>query len=878
MDIKQIKDSLNKIFNEENRRIIFWYDAEKEFEDSISSIEIDGVNIFHLNEIGSLELKIRLELEDTTGKYILYAPYPEPSPEKDWLYDIRLYSKSFHADMASIILDELKLENQSMRLYLKERKNFFKSHDRLNRLKKLADPKDREVNLDLKMLAVLTRAQHPDIFLILMKIFAAFCDNGNASRAFNPNQPPKVWDKITKFDLKKAFWVIIARTFGYAPESPELMDLMVRLLVTDVSNHLKADLPGNVRHFLITDRLQAMNASVFLSQWRSNIDHLQNYNKISGYFAKELKIIDIILPFNADQLLEVMTFEAVEKKIISCLRDIIVDDLENKIDEVKSIIQQRRDGYWTNAIFGNKGRYSFYGTIYSALEIAVSLFELRKKYDAGFSFPVPEDMIKGYTNELFRFDQYYRQFVEAANSVELSGGDVLKKLQNEVENCYSGWFIDQLALTWGEFLEQGQTKLLNKWQTSNINNQYDFYEKQVKQVFKRTTINRIFVIISDAFRFEVAEELTRLINGKYRFKAKLDFMLGVLPSITSLGMAALLPHKEITFKDDANLSVILDEMPTGSIELRSAVLSKYDGTAIKAEDFLAMSRSEGREFIKPHKVIYIYHNQIDAIGDKAGTESKTFEAARASIEELEALAQFIINSLNGHHVVVSSDHGFIYQDKPPENIDKSTIKEKPSGTKKQKKRFILGKDLGESAKVLHGNTRTTAGTADDMEFWIPKGTNRFHFAGGARFFHGGAMLQEIIVPVITIEHQRGKKVQKSEVAKVGVSVLGMQNKIVTNIHNFEFIQTDAVSERMRQRVLNVSLRDKNNHLISNEKIITFDSRSSSIDNRKKSIRLMLKSGEYDKKQEYFLVMREADTDIEYFRKPMFIDLAFTSDF
>ncbi len=140
------------------------------------------------------------------------------------------------------------------------------------------------------------------------------------------------------------------------------------------------------------------------------------------------------------------------------------------------------------------------------------------------------------------------------------------------------------------------------------------------------------------------------------------------------------------------------------------------------------------------------------------------------------------------------------------------------------------------------------------------------------------MLQEIIVPVITIEHQRGKKVQKSEVTKVGVSLLGMQNKIVTNIHNFEFIQTDAVSERMQQRVLNVSLRDKDNHLISNEEIITFDSKSSSIDNRKKSIRLMLKSGEYDKKQEYFLVMRKADTDIEYFRKPMFIDLAFTSDF
>jgi hypothetical protein len=101
MNIKQIKDSLNKIFNEENKRIVFWYDTEKEFEDTLSSFEIDGVTILDLSKTGSLELKIRLELEDTNGKYILYAPYPEPAPEKDWLYDIRLYSKTFHAGMCS---------------------------------------------------------------------------------------------------------------------------------------------------------------------------------------------------------------------------------------------------------------------------------------------------------------------------------------------------------------------------------------------------------------------------------------------------------------------------------------------------------------------------------------------------------------------------------------------------------------------------------------------------------------------------------------------------------------------------------------------------------------------------------------------------------
>ena len=42
-----------------------------------------------------------------------------------------------------------------------------------------------------------------------------------------------------------------------------------------------------------------------------------------------------------------------------------------------------------------------------------------------------------------------------------------------------------------------------------------------------------------------------------------------------------------------------------------------------------------------------------------------------------------------------------------------------------------------------------------MEFLDSRGVNRFHFVGGARFVHGGAMLQEIVVPVITVK-QKGK--------------------------------------------------------------------------------------------------------------------------
>jgi uncharacterized protein (TIGR02687 family) len=333
----------------------------------------------------------------------------------------------------------------------------------------------------------------------------------------------------------------------------------------------------------------------------------------------------------------------------------------------------------------------------------------------------------------------------------------------------------------------------------------------------------------------------------------------------------------LAFKEDGIGDMLVDGQPTASLEQRAKLLSGKQGTAIRADDLLAMNKEQGREFVKPHRVVYIYHNRVDATGDKAITESHVFEAVRKSIEELEALSSFIINSLNGTVVLITADHGFIYQDKPPSAVDKSALTDKPSNTMVAKKRYILGKDLGESDKAWHGFTRKTAGTDDNVEFWIPKGMNRFHFAGGSRFFHGGAMLQEIVIPVLEIREVKGKELAKSQIRKVGVSLLGSVKKIVNNIQRFEFIQTDAVSERVQPLTLLISLRD-GSELISNEETVTFDSRSSSMDERKKTVKLTLKVGSFGSKKEYHLVLRDAETLIEINRTPVFIDLAFAKDF
>ena len=230
MTTTQLAEVLRRFYTEDNCRIVFWYDTDREFEDCLVSLYLDDVHVLRLDEIGALELKILLELNDTTGKYLLYAPYAEPDAKDDWLLDIRIYSRTFHADQASILLNELGLTSQALRPYIASRRTFFRSQDRLNRLKKWVKPEDTESELDLKMLAVLTKAELPDIFSILMRLFEELCESDEQQLLLATQTS---WDEIVKFDLAEPFWNIVAVTFGYTEAEPSVTHSLIRLMVTD---------------------------------------------------------------------------------------------------------------------------------------------------------------------------------------------------------------------------------------------------------------------------------------------------------------------------------------------------------------------------------------------------------------------------------------------------------------------------------------------------------------------------------------------------------------------------------------------------------------------------------------------------------------------
>ncbi|SAL59764.1 BREX-1 system phosphatase PglZ type A [Caballeronia humi] len=863
--------TLTRLF-QEGHALVFWNDADGEFSSQVNGIDIEGVKILRLDQTPALQAKIWIERE-VGARWLVYAPFEEPEPAQDWLLDARLRGKPFSADTASMQIDELGLTTRSLRDHLKARAKFLRARDRFERIKRWVQPQDTAEDLDRKMLAAVAKSETADPSAIFLKVFDALAAEGVELGART-----KALDELATYEIEEAFWALVEREFGYkesGKELPTLRGLLYCIFATDFCNGV-GNTPLPLAHFVIEARAKAAQVSVFASRWRTDMANYGSYDALSSQVAEELRIMDILGPMHAEELADAMTFEGIEKRVIGDLKARIIAGRGANMDSAREIIARRRDGHWANPLLaGANASTRALAASYDALEAAAGFFELQAKHGHGFSFPDARAAFEAYRSDLHQFDQLYRWFMRATESVEPMGWALLHELRERMEDAYSGWFVGQLASAWGAVVE-GSSGLLSTWKLDGVANQQDFYLRHVAPAFDGGA-KRVFVVVSDAFRYEAAAELVGELNARSRVTARLDAMLGVLPSYTALGMASLLPHERLAYKGNVGLDVTVDGQPSSTLEQRSAIVAAHGGVAIGRDAIMEKGKEKGREFVKPYKVVYVYHDVIDMVGDKRGSETKTFEATAQAIKELSELVSFIVNNLNGSTIFVTADHGFLYQESALDEADRSTVEEGMPGVLKPKKRYILGRGMRPMQNAWSGNTETTAGTdagVGSVDFLVPKGAGRFHFVGGARFVHGSAMPQEIVVPVVVVKESES---EKAKTKVVEVSLLGSSNKVVTNKQRFEFIQNEAVSERVLPVTLLFTIRDGDKP-VSDEQAVTFDSASPMLDERKRSLMMTLAGGSYDRNKDYFLVARDAKTKAEAWRATLRIDLAFSNDF
>ena len=434
----------------------------------------------------------------------------------------------------------------------------------------------------------------------------------------------------------------------------------------------------------------------------------------------------------------------------------------------------------------------------------------------------PDDYIKFYTDRFYLIDQYYRLAVEKYYQLKLSEIPIvasINKAKNRIDLDYSK-ICNLLNLEWVKCLKEKGEGLKS---IKDIYRQENFYQEHVAD-----KPYKMAIIVSDALRYEVAKELMDEM-GKEKHSETLEVGLAMLPTETKFCKPALFPH-EIMELDETEMLLDGEKCPV-SMAQRTAFLNKYKEGAV-CLDFNEVygSTKENRDFFK-QPVVYIFHNAIDESGH-LNDPAAVVDACRSSINKLRDFIQRIHATYNIHNVILTADHGFLFEDKEFAEKDKHPVKE--DCIEKKTRYYLTRRDDSQEGITKFRLTEVSGMTDQTVFVAVPDGTNRLAAPGGYQFAHGGASLQELLIPVMFSRLKRGENKEK-----VGVSILEANLRMTSSRLKFTVIQSEAISEDLQGRTIQCAVFVGNEQVTATKDVTLNSSDDQNVNNRLYSVELML---------------------------------------
>jgi uncharacterized protein (TIGR02687 family) len=802
----RIAASLRLLF--EDHRIVFWYDADRDMRTEFDAVELPGVIKLEIAN-NEFALKYRLLRQEPKGRFLLFKDGPEPGMAENWLLDLQLASAVFKADQAAIWLAELDLPLQFENL-VRGHIEFFRAKTRVEALKRLMQASDTQTQMLLRMLAVCAGADGGLDTVIEALLGELAVGRDDALRL------------IERSGLTDFFWKQVGQAYGYKLDAPDFEDFAIALFQSAYARALGEDGTLNAEALLVFRR------------WKNNRHWADAFETLSARYQDLLKIPADLQKRDLRTVVVVDHFEEIDRQII---REIVRSMAAQSVSapEVLNWVRERRQSHW----------YPTYADIYQAIGYATEFQQALAEANLGMTSPA--EGVQSYVTSWYRLDQLYRKFIY---HMQKSGqASLLADLYASVENRYTNSFVLALNDAW-----QDQIAGLSEWKIPGFASQTNFYQEQAAEYRRKD--QKVAVIISDALRFEVGEECLRRIRALDRFDAELKPMISSLPSYTQLGMAALLPHSALALAEDGSGDVISDGENTKGLAAREKLLAagrKGDSAkALKSEEVMNMRTDDGKALFRDHHIVYVYHNRIDAIGDKLQTEDKLPEAAEDAIEDLTKLVRKL-TSANFSNILITADHGFLYQHRALDESDFAIADPQGAEILFRNRRFVIGRGLAPTPGMKHFGA-AGLGLSVGLDVLIPNSINRMRVKGaGSRFVHGGASLQEVVIPVIRVGKQR-----ETDVGQVDVQIFVTGRSLISSGQTaVTLYQAQPVSEKMRPRELVAGIYASDGTLISDEYTLLFDFRSDNPREREMPRKFLL-SREADRfnNQDVILKLRE----------------------
>ncbi|KJS18736.1 MAG: alkaline phosphatase [Clostridiaceae bacterium BRH_c20a] len=833
LNLKQITDKLNTEFSGDTRKLVFWYDDKAEFADDIDTLKLVGAKVYRLEPDNQFYTKYFLERLDRETSYLIYAPFPKPPVRDNHLADTLLYSKQFFATRAELIASDLLLDDKNKAVIQKYIK-FFGAKERTQKFYDLEIENFTSESIEIAIMSVLCKTRTASFEEVLRVVMTedGFDDN-------------KFLTEFRKYDLLSAFWRMCEEQYGYTDVKPTLEKFMMTMFVTYTDRYVPGELPKAWRSFI---SYKSGNIISFMDNLMNNILYRERYDEISNMIASSLKVTAEFDGHSPEFLIDCDTFAVIDNIIHSWLTErLLNEDTGAKLNglNIPSICQERCKKHFGLQVQGQ------YNMLSSAFYIICAA-----------NYTCPDDMesiIKQYGSKDFLIDGYYRAFYYDYD--QLADTTQYEKLRDLVENIYTNEYLAKVVPKWNAAFSSDKVM-------TDLLLQRNFFNS-----FIRRSRDKVVVIISDALRYETGYSLYQKLQDDVKCTVKLDAMMSVLPSYTRLGMAALLPHKMLEMTDD--FKVLVDGMSCDDLKQRETILQSYvpNSRCVQFDDIKTMKQAQLREIFTGKEVVYIYHNQIDARGDKQNTENEVFNACEEAINEIYNLIKRLSGTANTYHFIVTADHGFIYK------RDKLNESDKIGGVTGKgafiNRRFIVSDKSIQDDGVANTSLGLILGNDDGKVVSYPVSSNVFKVPGGGQnYVHGGSSPQEMIVPVIDIKTEKGHM----ETRPAQIMLVSMVQKVTNLIVTLDFIQSEPVSDVVKSTSYKLFFISENNEKISNECIYVADKKDTEPQKRIFRLRFNFKNKKYDKSKQYYLVAYDEKNDLEILRHCVAIDIAFANDF
>jgi len=397
------------------------------------------------------------------------------------------------------------------------------------------------------------------------------------------------------------------------------------------------------------------------------------------------------------------------------------------------IADQRRGSVWVQ----HTDRGMLWTVAERARELLVAASDLER--DLAMVTKTVDELISFYTRRGYRLDQTHRELEEAvADTCGENDGledlvDSARKRFRAVAESLQRRFMDCVT-------KEG-------WPTGGRLRGTQIFDKCVSPLLNIRG-KRVALFFVDALRFELAVALERQLSGGY--SCRLQAICAQLPTITTVGMASLLPKADgnlVLTKDGDKLVPMLSGIPIRTPADRSAYVQDFygDRTTMLGLDELIELKVAGKK--KPATLtgidlLLVKTTDIDEQGE--------MDARNLCIFLPHVLAKLIaavgkLKKLGFHHVVFATDHGFVLHP----GFEAGDVVAKPEGDWVQvKDRCMLGRGSANPETVIF--SKEQVGIQGEIEsYLVPRSFGTFNKRHP--YFHEGLSLPEVVTPLIEID-------------------------------------------------------------------------------------------------------------------------------